>query len=89
MTQEALKELAKKLYFENVKGLEWRNNFLSRLSTCTVFDKRNDGFYCCQCKKISKKDTAFTQLDNVIFPSLHNGEIWIVNEHYDGCRGWD
>lgn len=84
----ALKELARKYYFNDVKVEKWRDNFLNELNKRTVIDKRDIGFYCCHCQKFGK-EMAFSQKNKVIFPADKSDEIWIVNTHYEGCRGWD
>jgi hypothetical protein len=85
----ALSVLAKELYFKDVLVEKYRENFTLELSKRKVIDKRNEGYHCCHCSKISKNETAFTQKDRVIFPKNNNDELWLVNSHYDGCRGWD
>ena len=84
-----IKHTAKELYFSNVANDNFRNNFLNQLETHLVVDKRSEGYYCCYCGKIDKKEVAFAKNDYVVFPRKANNEVWIVNEHYDGCRGWD
>ena len=84
-----LKELAKQLYFEDVKVERYRNDFLIRLDKSqSVSDKRAEGFYCIDCGKFHKESIAFERFNKVVFPRS-TGEIWIVNVHYDGCWGWD
>jgi hypothetical protein len=84
-----LKELAKTLFFKQVLNDFYRNSFLQKIETHEVQDKREDGFYCSYCSKMSEAPTSFLKKDVVIFPKKASGEIWIVNSHYDGCRGWD
>lgn len=86
-TQISLKQLAKELYFLDVKVQEWRDNFLSKLNEKEVIDKRGEKYYCHHCGKFSEK-MAFQQKNKIVFPK-HLDEIWIVNTHYDGCGGWD
>jgi len=81
-----LKVLAKELYFANVSAENFRENFVEKLNTHKVVDKRNQGFWCSYCKTFAKKADAFVKKDWVIFRA---NQIWIVNAHYDGCRGWD
>jgi hypothetical protein len=85
----ALSDLAKEIYFKDVLVEKYRDNFLSELQKRKVIDKRESGFHCCYCSKISEKETAFVQMDRVIFPKNNELELWLVNSHYDGCRGWD
>jgi hypothetical protein len=85
----ALSDLAKDIYFKDVLNEKYRDNFLSELQKRKVIDKRENGFYCCYCAKISEKETAFVQMDRVIFPKNNQLELWLVNSHYDGCSGWD
>lgn len=90
-----LQELAIKLYNKEVLVPEWRENFLKNLNDgVPVFDMRKEGHYCSYCKKVSDEAVAFGANDKVIF--VNNGildtglkQIWIVNSHYDGCRGWE
>lgn len=84
-----LTQLAKDCYFREVTFDKFRENFLSELQKRNVIDKREDGFYCSQCSKISKNQSAFVQRDRVVFPKKNDLELWIVNSHYDGCTGWD
>lgn len=86
---DSLKDLAKELYFKNISHTEYRNNFVKELEKRTVIDKRDSGYYCGYCKNFSKEPIAFAEIDKVIYPQNINNEIWIVNVHYDGCRGWD
>jgi hypothetical protein len=86
---ESLYALAKELYFKKVKVENYRDNFLSELTKRNVIDKRSDGFHCCYCDKFLTKEIAFVGMDEVIFPKKNESELWIVNSHYDGCRGWD
>lgn len=83
---DELKELAKELYFSDVKNEDWRKKFLWSLKTTNVVDKRGMGFYCYYCKAFDQKEVAFACKEKVIF---ENNEIWILNTHYNGCRGWD
>ena len=89
MEQQALKELAKELYFGHVKVEKYRENFLKELTNRDVVDKREGGYYCSMCSKFSKMQQMPSGKDYVIFPQKAPNEIWIVNSHYDGCRGWD
>lgn len=84
-----IKEEAKEIYFSEVKVPEWRESFEKRLATYKLFDKRDEGYYCMYCGDIKKTPEAFYHKNKVVFPTRHNNEIWIVNSHYDGCRGWD
>lgn len=85
----ALSDLAKEIYFKDVLVDKYRDNFVLELQKRKVIDKRESGFHCCYCSKISEKKTAFVQMDRVIFPKNNELELWLVNSHYDGCRGWD
>jgi hypothetical protein len=89
MEQQALKELAKELYFSQVTVEFYRDNFLKLLDFCTVVDKREEGYYCSMCSKFGKMQQMPSGKDCVIFPRRSSDEIWIVNAHYDGCFGWD
>lgn len=86
-----LKQEAKTLFFDTVKVDKYRESFLEKLKTYTVIDKRDEGFYCCHCRKFSKTPTAFETMNKVCHPrnSETIKEIWLVNDHYDGCFGWD
>ena len=86
---DSLKDLARELYFESITNTEYRNNFLKELEKRTVVNKRDLGFYCSYCKDFSKEPIAFALNDRIIYPQGINDEFWIVNVHYDGCRGWD
>jgi hypothetical protein len=88
-SQTELKKLAQELYFDSVKVEDWRKDFIDKLETHEVVDKRPEGYYCTYDKKFSDKPVAFQQDNKVIFPSHALNQIWIVNKHYDGCRGWD
>jgi hypothetical protein len=88
-TQLDLSKLAKSLYFKEVTVDKYRLNFLRELNKRTVVDKRLEGFHCCHCAKLSKQEVAFSQTNRIIFPFGNKEELWIVNSHYDGCRGWD
>jgi hypothetical protein len=89
VSSSALSDLAKEIYFKDVLVDKYRDNFLLELQKRKVIDKRKNGFHCCYCSKISEKETAFVQMDRVIFPKNNELELWLVNSHYDGCRGWD
>ena len=89
MEQQALKELAKELYFSQVTVEIYRDSFLEHLDKKTVVDKREEGFYCSMCGKFSKMQQMPSGKDCIIFPHRTSDEMWIVNYHYDGCRGWD
>ena len=82
-------QLAKELYFKDVLVEEYRNNFLSELEKRVVIDKRKEGYRCSYCSKVNKSEVAFAQKNKVIFPKNNKNEVWLVNSHYDGCRGWD
>ena len=82
-----LKNIAIDFYFRDVKADKYRNNFTNELRKRTVVDKRSEGYYCCQCGKLSPEN-AFPQIDRSIFPK-NDTEIWIANTHYYGCKGWD
>lgn len=84
-----LKLQAKEYYFQGLEVEEWKQNFLEKLATHEVYDKRDKGYYCCYCGTISEKPIAFASENKTIFPRRDKNHIWIVNEHYDGCRGWD
>lgn len=83
-----MKDLAKELYFKEVQNKEWRDSFLEKLSKREVIDKRDQGFCCSYCGRFGK-ELAFSSRDKTIFPKGNSDELWIVNSHYDGCRGWD
>jgi len=68
----ALSDLAKEIYFKDVLVDKYRDNFLLELQKRKVIDKRENGFHCCYCSKISEKETAFVQMDRVIFPKKMN-----------------
>lgn len=86
-----LNTIAREIYFSRVKAEQYRTNFLNQLSHRIVVDKRMSGYYCSYCGKF--KDTQMMSFSrdtpSVIFPNSNKNEIWIVNGHYDGCRGWD
>lgn len=92
---EQLKRLAKSMYFNTVKSEDARKNFERAIETLTVFDKRQNGYYCTYCKRFSKnRQMPEGQDERVIYhsPGAFAGNpdaIWIVKPHYDGCRGWD
>jgi hypothetical protein len=84
-----LKQQAKKLFFGSVKNEKYRDNFIKKLETYKVVDKREEGFYCSYCKSTNKTPSAYSSTNKVIFPLQVENEIWIINQHYDGCRGWN
>lgn len=90
-----LQELAKELYFKDVLAETFRQSFLERLKAgIPVFDLREKGYYCSYCKKFATKSTAFGSENKVIFVNndafyKNKQQIWIINSHYDGCRGWE
>jgi hypothetical protein len=88
-TMNNLSETAKEFYFKKVSVEKYRENFLLELEKRTVIDKRDLGYFCSYCGKFAEKHQAFEALDQVIFPKGNNTELWLVNTHYDGCRGWD
>lgn len=88
MTQEELKEEARRLYFITVANLKYRDNFVKELEKRTVIDKRRDGFTCSYCGHTLERPLMMPQMNRAIFPK-NETEIWLVNTHYDGCRGWD
>lgn len=94
---EALKAEATKLYFDTVKLEDARKNFTKLVEELPIEDHRHDGFYCGECKKFAKHAQMKLGDSAVIFKydnelNSHLGgpsAIWIVNRHYDGCRGWE
>jgi hypothetical protein len=90
-----LQTLAVELYNKFVTAPQYQQSFLESVkSGVSVFDMRKNGFYCSYCGEFAEKETSFATLDKVIF--IYNGmfspfpkQIWIVNTHYDGCRGWE
>ncbi len=87
LREKLLRQIAKKLYFSNIKNEILRKSFEERLKTYNVVDKREEGLYCSYCKKFTPSE--HTSRERVIFPTHLEGEIWIIHPHYDGCRGWD
>jgi hypothetical protein len=88
-TVETIKDVARELYFNFISNTEYRNKFVKELEERTVIDKRDLGFYCGYCGNFSKEAIAFSDTDRVIYPKGITHEFWIVNVHYDGCRGWE
>lgn len=88
-SQDNLKDVAKELYFKDVTVKEYRDNFLKELANREVVDKRSQGYCCSYCGNITQKEIAFSEKNRTIFPKYSKNELWIVNSHYDGCRGWD
>jgi hypothetical protein len=90
-----LQLLAKDIYLAEVLADTYRQSFIKKLKEgVPVFDLRKEGYYCSYCKSFSKKSTAFGVEDKVIFvnnDTFDKGkqQIWIINSHYDGCRGWE
>lgn len=66
---------------------------LSDLKKVTVTDERHRGYYCVYCKSFSENPNAFALGETVVLkngPAHFNGLIrMLVNEHYDGCQGWE
>lgn len=92
-TDSGLKTLAKNMYFKDVSRSDWRKEFEKALETLPVFDKRKEGYYCSYCKKFGKKE-LMGEKEGVIYHypgqiANNPDAIWIVKQHYDGCRGWD
>lgn len=85
---KTLKQLAKEFYLDKVKVEAWRENFLKALETKQVVDKRDLGYYCYYCKQFNTKKEMGGATNDVI-NKRDVDEIWIVNTHYDGCKGWD
>jgi hypothetical protein len=84
-----LKLEAKDIYFNDILVEKYRDNFLLELDKRIVVDKRDEGYRCGYCGKFNKKPIAYPSKNTVIFPKENNNQIWILNNHYDGCRGWD
>lgn len=89
MNLKTLKELAKELYYNNVSSEDARKSFDIKVETYTVEDRRDSGWYCGYCRTFHPTPIAFHSTDVVIFPVDKKETIWIANEHYDGCMGWE
>ena len=83
-----LREYAKERYFYQVIPERYRENFIKKLSQSIVVDKRSEGNYCHCCGKFSIKSVMPMGDNATIFPKV-DGQIWVVNRHYDGCLGWE
>lgn len=90
-----LKQEAKRIYFDSVKVERFRESFLKHLEVLPVIDKRDEGYYCGDCKSFSSKQQLAFSKESTIFIYDRPGslgkptELWIVKPHYDGCRGWN
>ena len=89
-----LKEEAKQIYFGDVKNATYQENFEAAVEKLPVVDKREEGFYCSECRDFTKTKQmgwgvkAIYKFEQEL--SLRKAKaIWIVQSHYDGCRGWD
>lgn len=93
---DPVRERAYRLRLNTIPSLDLRKNSIDNIRNVKeVIDKTSEGYYCVQCNKFLE-DALMLSGDNpkVIWPhdkrqQRIQGEIWIVNEHYDGCRGWD
>lgn len=51
-----------------------------------ITDKRENGFYCQQCKQFQEKSVTPPSMGKELYI---NDEKCLVNTHYCGCRGWN
>lgn len=90
-----LQELAIELYNKSVLVPQYREWFLESIKAgVPVFDMRDKGFYCHYCAQFATKEIGFADTDKAIYINAGTitdlpKQIWIVNTHYDGCRGWE
>ena len=84
-----LKQLARQSYFNEMKIEKYRDVFLLELEKRVIVDKREEGFFCYSCNTFSKVQQMPLGMNRCIYPKDNDNEFWIVNSHYDGCRGWD
>ena len=57
-----------------------------QVNRAEIIDKTNQGYFCIQCKKFSEKPQMVLKNKETYYVD----NVWIlVNDHYDGCRGWD
>lgn len=84
-----IREKFKAVFFNQVKLESARHNFLKELEIREPVDKTGLGYYCTYCQRFSGDGRLIEGDPRVIFPSNVGDELWLVNPHYDGCRGWD
>lgn len=51
-----------------------------------IIDNRDKGFYCCYCKTFLSIAIMSLGIQSI---KIIDGKHVLVNEHYDGCRGWN
>ena len=68
-----------------MKNFKKINEIAVKIPTLKL-DKTKYGWYCSMCNKFSKNPNMI-QGKRWIYKK--NNEKWLVNAHYDGCRGWD
>lgn len=72
-------------YFKK-QDLKNINEACEALSRAEIIDKTNNGYYCVQCGRFSTEPKMVLKNKEI----YKKNDVWmLVNDHYDGCRGWD
>jgi hypothetical protein len=67
-------------------GLTKAKHIVGKYINTSLVDKTTEGFYCRHCEIMREKPDAFVANNSIV---IIDSKRTLVNEHYDGCKGWD